>query len=843
MKTFGLHILLWLGLCLSPILARATHLIAGNLGYELVGYYPGPPGYPDYLKYKVTLQAYMDCGSINWGSTFPESTVEIGVYPGTANQTGGMVPELAFNLNLISASPVDPSLPPGCTFASGTCIRIVLYEAEVNLPVNQSGYHFIYDRCCRPSGITNLDNSGIQGMVFQAWAPPYDPTPIDNSSPVFTDTLVSYMCVNDTFSFLNQAIDPDGDSLVYSLVRPYDGKTDQNAPVFNYGQNYIWPPTQVNYAAGFNASIPFGNTGLATIDPSNGLTQFYSTLTGTFVLTVNIYEYRNGQLIGISQRNIQIIVITCPNNDKPRLANFQSTAAKVGRLFFVQADQQTCMTFTFSDQNQDNIKLDFVTGNLFNSSVAQPAPTYQVTQSSAGSLEVEVCWTPNCQMASNTPFDFTIQVIDNGCPPKTRAESFQVLVIGPQLADSIIGPDLLCLPEDDTAVFGVPLNSDLNYDWSISSNGQVLGADSLNELLVQHSSSSSGTASVVVTTNTGCYLGTLSKSFVIGGPVEANAGIDTAFCLNQSYQLRGSQSTGNIQNYLWNLGGSTSVQADVSITPIDSREYTLEVRDAAGCFDRDTVVIGVYPLPTALANSIEPICLGDAIQLIAQGGVNYAWSPANGLSDANIANPTASPTQPTTYTVTVSDINGCTDTDTTFAFVQTPLDFSLEFDSILFDGQEFLASVNTEQELLYSWQPAGAFICPTCQTVSSVFYEDTEIFVSIEDPFGCYYADTTFEITVIQEYSVFIPNSFTPDGDGINDTFFPKTFGIRDIVYFGIYDRWGNEMFATEILGDGWDGYHQGNRVQNNSVFVYRLLVEQYNGDQHEYYGKCIVVY
>ncbi|MDQ3046072.1 MAG: gliding motility-associated C-terminal domain-containing protein [Bacteroidota bacterium] len=139
-----------------------------------------------------------------------------------------------------------------------------------------------------------------------------------------------------------------------------------------------------------------------------------------------------------------------------------------------------------------------------------------------------------------------------------------------------------------------------------------------------------------------------------------SAGFNTTICSGTSTTLNGSGTTGT---YSWSPGtglSSTTVLTPVA-TPTATTTYTLTI-SAAGCSNTAQVTVTVNPAPVANAGTDATICSGVSTPLSASGGTSYSWSPATGLSNPLIANPTASPTTTTNYTVTVSN-GACFDTD------------------------------------------------------------------------------------------------------------------------------------------------------------------------------------
>jgi gliding motility-associated-like protein len=110
--------------------------------------------------------------------------------------------------------------------------------------------------------------------------------------------------------------------------------------------------------------------------------------------------------------------------------------------------------------------------------------------------------------------------------------------------------------------------------------------------------------------------------------------------------------------YSWSTGATTS-----SIEVTAAGIYTVDVTTTAGCVATAQIEVVTLQLPTIMAAAdIDKIFAGDTVHLSASGGINYSWSPTEGLSDPNIANPTANPLRTTTYTVTGDDMDGCVNT-------------------------------------------------------------------------------------------------------------------------------------------------------------------------------------
>jgi PKD repeat protein len=123
---------------------------------------------------------------------------------------------------------------------------------------------------------------------------------------------------------------------------------------------------------------------------------------------------------------------------------------------------------------------------------------------------------------------------------------------------------------------------------------------------------------------------------------------------------------GPITSWLWDFGdGTTSTLQNPDHTYLAAGTYTisLTVTDINGCSEAATTSVTIFAAPTANAGADDDFCAGSNVTLAGSGGGSYQWSPNTGLSDAFISNPVANPASATTYTLTVTDANGCQDTD------------------------------------------------------------------------------------------------------------------------------------------------------------------------------------
>jgi len=216
----------------------------------------------------------------------------------------------------------------------------------------------------------------------------------------------------------------------------------------------------------------------------------------------------------------------------------------------------------------------------------------------------------------------------------------------------------------------------------------------------------------------------------------AEAGNNAPICLGGSgVTLNASGGT----SYSWSPAtglSATNIYNPIA-NPTATTTYTVTVTDAHGCSATDAVVVTVNSLPTANAGSDVNYCIGTPVQLSASGGTSYSWSPATGLSATNINNPTASPSVTTTYTVTVTDINGCSATDDVVVTVNPlpTVTYSVVDETCLgsYDGSIELTPDDGTPPYSYIWQNFPTNTTNLLEDLTAGTY-----YATVTDDAGCY---------------------------------------------------------------------------------------------------------
>jgi gliding motility-associated-like protein len=237
-------------------------------------------------------------------------------------------------------------------------------------------------------------------------------------------------------------------------------------------------------------------------------------------------------------------------------------------------------------------------------------------------------------------------------------------------------------------------------------------------------------------------------------------------------------------------------------------------------------VVQVKPLPVVAALGGDT-CVGKPLSLSASGGTSYLWTPATGLSSATVSNPIATPLVSTDYSVLITDVNGCTGNVNVPVTIYGPVTTEIK-DTIINIGDSVLIGLDLGTNYTYSWNPIIGLSCTTCATPYAQPLVNTTYVVTMADKEGCYSGISRYTIEINPNVTIDVPTGFTPDGDGVNDIIFVDGWGIKQLLEYKIYNRWGQLMFETTDIKKGWDGYYRG-KLQNVETYVYTAKAITYN--------------
>lgn len=354
-----------------------------------------------------------------------------------------------------------------------------------------------------------------------------------------------------------------------------------------------------------------------------------------------------------------------------------------------------------------------------------------------------------------------------------------------------------------------------------------------NPSLSSHTLTPSQTTTYVLTaTNAANCTKTDSVRVLVSVSPLAQTFNDTLICYQSILQLTGS---GGTTNTWYNVNQPSVVYSNPhQLTADTNAVWVFQAQNACGT-DIDTVVVKVSRVyPAAGPNAT--VCLESPVQVFASGGINYFWQPPNFFTNPLLQNTTLIASNPAELFVTVTDTAGCSEK------VKLNIDFYPK--SFVDAGPDQMVTFGDQVQLLgnaspgnYLWIPFKHLSCPTCLSSQTTLFESTWFTLFLTDPNGCQFRDSVY---VLVEGSIYIPSSFSPNEDGINETF--NVNGVDIVSYtLSIFNRWGQQVFTTSDLNKGWDG-----KVKNDEatpdVYVYKLDYKLNSGRTGERTGTVTLV-
>ena len=358
-------------------------------------------------------------------------------------------------------------------------------------------------------------------------------------------------------------------------------------------------------------------------------------------------------------------------------------------------------------------------------------------------------------------------------------------------------------------------------------------------------------------------------------------------------------STGDNSTLDWSPEtGISSVSGNLLVGPLNSTTFSVSTSNSCGSVE-EVLVVQVENLPTVDGPDQVDICAGDSVEYNAtsQDGVDYSWSPATGVSRPNQLSTTLAPSQSLNYTLSAENSCGASTFD--IAVNVTAVDLTVQGDTLICQGESALLGASGAEE--YSWSPSSVVDQPDASSTLAFPTETTEFMVSgqkngchdqatilvnvEEDPFrwrnlslevlpgetihiqelfpdmqvispapstievqtdmvipvevatdfGCGFDGRVF-VDIVP--TLYIPNAFSPNGDGVNDLWKIQGEGIEELEV-QVFDRWGQRVFESNDIESGWNGsLNNGDHFCPNGIYTWFLEVEFLNGMREERTGS-----
>lgn len=615
--------------------ANAFSAIGGDIAWECLGN----------DKYKITVTVYKDCNSTNLSNIrINFNGTCMGLNPSTQTMSSGR-----------DITPVCPGQcsrcdSRGCSFQYGveeykltTTLDVANYKKNGCCDVTIS-----WTQCCRSGAITTgaaNQRFYIEGKMNVCQSP-CDNSPIFNSSPI------NILCLAQEIGMSAGAHDIDtvngrGDSLVHSLVNPLASRNSTTS-----WSNSFSAQKPLSYL-GFPNTYPLSRfpSGFH-LDSSSGTLLFVPTKLERTVVAVKVEEYRKGKKIGEITRDIQLIIIKCPNNNPPVLSGEQCKKPSIENFdIYACVEQPLSVNICSSDKDvQDTVRLTC--------EHSIPGATYSLAGLKKDALTFS--WTPQKSHIRKAPYRFVVRAKDNACPVPGRSERVYSIYVG------------------DSTPFRIytnlkPINAKCGEFWVKARTVDKVPSREwnwyLNDTVLLHSSSSisprdsfkytfdsNGIYNIKIESKrTGCFE-TFRRTINMMGlkPIQLTQIADTSLCRKKRLKTQITATGGHGQlKYSWmtsdGVSSGTSDNIDVvlrepSAGSIYTRRINYAIIDSAGCSARSDFKVLVkrkYDLElmsdTLLCggdlDTLLPVKLDTNLQGIWSGdGINQGRFSSKGLS-------------------------------------------------------------------------------------------------------------------------------------------------------------------------------------------------------------------
>ncbi len=617
---------------------------------------------------------------------------------------------------------------------------------------------------------------------------------------------------------------------------------------------YAWAPAG---GAAPTANGLSAGTYTVTVTDANGCT---ATATGTItqptLLTANISATVNITCFGLNNGSLAVAAAGgtpaytyawAPSGGTSAIASGLSAGSYTVNV----TDANGCTATTTGTITQPAVLTAAMTNTGNITCFGSNNGTLTVTPA-GGTTVYTYAWAPsggNTATASNlSAGTYTVNITDaNGC---TTTASGTITEPTP-LTVTASGPGTIC-PNSKALLSSIPAGGTGPYTYSWSSGGST----GTTSVIVP----STSTYTISITDNNGC---TASATVLVNTSPPLTAAVTgaTSFCPGGTATLTVNASGGNGNyTYLWQPGSNSS--QSISVSPTSTTTYNVTVMDACGNNVVIPVTVTINPVPTVsfLAdpqNGCAPLCVQFRDLTSIPGGKisQWKWNFGNGDSTSG-RNPIYCYKDTGVYnvTLTATSDSGCSSTLDVLKMITVyphpNANFTYSPQPVVIDNPlvQFVDNSTSRYPLVYwNWvfgDPSSAANNTSELRNPSHQYSDTGTYCAtliVIDQHGC--VDSITNCFIVNPlFTLYIPDAFSPNADGINDVFMAKGSYIKDFEMY-IFDRWGMQLFHAKDIMDGWDGkVNHGSVISQEDTYVYLIYVTDTQGNKHSYNGMVNLI-
>jgi gliding motility-associated-like protein len=383
-----------------------------------------------------------------------------------------------------------------------------------------------------------------------------------------------------------------------------------------------------------------------------------------------------------------------------------------------------------------------------------------------------------------------------------ESDTLSVQVEVSQLTIYTSGDTSLCIGQSVELIAG----GGVSYLWSPST--YLSSAISANPITMALQSMA---YSVTVTNEDGCQDEAVVE--VVVNDEEPGGHVYPSVSLCEGGQLILEAESGNSWSWFPASSLSSATIQNPDASPDDTTLYVVQITNSCGSgFDSVTVNV-IHPRMEVFGGG--NICAGDTIAAWATGALSYSWSPAAAANPPDDALVYLSPETSTVFEVTGVDEFNCIATASVNVNVYPRAEIEAGPDAY-FDYPDSVMLYGNAMGFACYWSPSAGLRCDTCEQTLASPVEPTVYHLAIVDDFGCINDDSVF---VRPYFPLFVPNTFTPNDDGVNDVFQISGLSVTGF-HLTVFNRWGMKVFEsfdmqTPWTGDAGSGYYAPNDIYN----------------------------
>ncbi len=732
--------------------------------------------------------------------------------------------------------------------------------------------------CSSPT--LTLNGSSSTGGVTFSWSGPgivsggSTATPDVNGSGTYIMTVTNPTtgCTNtDEVEVIADANTPDATIGATSDLDCSTTSTSIAGSSITAGVNFSWTTVGGNIVSGGTTATPTidtpGDYTLTVTDPSNGCTNTASITISEDVITPTITATPSATTVDCYNP-----VITLDGAGSSSGAGFTTTwSTSDGNItgstssLSTTADQDGTYTLTILNTNnncsdQVDIVLSIDTASptaVAGADVNFPCGVATVALDGTGSSGTGITynWTGPGTILNGTTATpdadatgtFTLTVTgSNGC---TDSDDVEVIPdSNAPVADAGADITVTCSSNNLPVTLdgsGSASGANITYSWSTSGTGTITGGTTTTPSVDQE-----GSYTLLVTNTSNNCTATATVTIVtdtVSPTVDLTATASTVITCSSNNEaiLDGANSIGTNLTFNFTTSDGNVVTQTGSTATVDATgTYTLTVTSDNGCTDAADISVTMDTVTPSIVYTAADTLNCNLTTVVIDGsptiGTNetYLWTTSDGVLVSGDNTNMLIAGGAGTYTLTVTNDNGCSSsTDITVVSADAPVaDFTATPSSGVIPLNVSTTNNSTGDNLTYAWDLGDG--STSTQVEPTVTYNEMgnyTIELIVTDQFGC--TDTTTAlIDASGEYTIVIPNIFTPNGDDENDIFKFTLQNATDLRCV-IYNRWGQFMYEFESLEGGWDGRTASGVEASEGGYYYLLWVTDFRGEIHEYQG------